>query len=403
MSSERLEQAKARRPKVLVDPATADMFWFAGLVVAAILAALAVAAALLGLAGSPPATAFQSMLQGSLGSVASVVTTLNHTAPILIVAIGAAIAGRAGLVNIGQEGQFVVGATFGVAAGLLIPGPMLLAIPVLLLASAIGGGLWALIAAFLRHRAGVNEVITTLLLNFIAFSLVSYMVNRAWLLQETVPEGSVQPANPQSDPISEAARLPVLMSGSGYRLHLGIIIAVVIALVAGFVITRTTFGFRLRMFGHNSRTAKRAGVSELRYGVGALVVSGAFAGLAGGVLLSGVAFRVNPGLSNNYGWEGLLVALVAGFSPVIAIPVAFLFGSLRAGGGVLAATGVNSAIVGVVQALIVLAIMLPALYVRRRRRRRQARLMVRQLEAEEAPEDSSVPEVEPEEEPADAR
>ncbi|MDZ7678900.1 MAG: hypothetical protein U5K29_10150 [Acidimicrobiales bacterium] len=366
----------------LTPAAAADLAWFAGLAAIAVFSALALAATLLWIAGNPPGSAFSSMLQGSLGSLSSFVTTLNHTGPLLIVAIGAAIAGRAGFVNIGQEGQFVIGATLAVVVGLTVPGPIVLVLPAVLLAAALGGACWAGIAAILRHQARVSEVITTLLLNFIAFALVSYLVNRSWLLQETVPEGSIQPAAPQSDPVSATARLPVLISGSGYRLHVGIFLALGLALAAGFAIARTTWGFRLRMFGLNKRTAKRAGVSDLAFGSGALLMSGAFAGLAGGVILSGVAFRVNPGLSNNYGWEGLLVALVAGFSPIFAIFVAFLFGALRAGGGVLAATGVNSAIVGVVQSLIVLAIMLPSLYVRRRKRRRQARLMVEQIEAE---------------------
>src|SRR5690606_20338732 len=119
---------------------------------------------------------------------------------------------------------------------------------------------------------------------------------------------------------------------------------------------RSRWGFRLRMFGHNPRTAKRAGVNVVAMGAAALLLSGAFAGLAGGVVLSGTALRVNPGMANNYGWEGLLVALVAGFSPLVAIVAAFLFGALRAGGGVLASTGVDSSIVGVIQALIVLAV-----------------------------------------------
>jgi ABC-type uncharacterized transport system permease subunit len=359
-------------------PALGDLALFALLIAVAIACALGLAALLLQVTGSPPGAAFSAMLRGSLGSTPSIVTTLNHTAPILIVAIGAAIAGRAALVNIGQEGQFLIGATLGVVVGLELDFARGVVVPMVLLASTLGGAAWSGIAAFLRYMSKVNEVITTLLLNFLAFALVSYLVNRPNLLQEALPEGAVQAASPQSDALPAIARLPVIVSGTGYRLHAGIAIAVALALAVGFLIARTTWGFRLRMFGHNSRTARRAGVSGVLFGSGALILSGAFAGLAGGVLLTGVAFRVNPGLSNNYGWEGLLVALVAGFQPVVAIIVAFLFGSLRAGGGVLTATGVHSSIVGVVQALIVLAVMLPSLYMRRRRTRRQAQLLAAQ-------------------------
>lgn len=364
-----------------VTAATSDVALFAVLIAASIAFALSLAALLLQVTGSPPGAAFSAMLRGSVGSTSSIVTTLNHTAPILVIAIGAAIAGRAALVNIGQEGQVVIGATLGVVVGLSLSGPRPLVLVAVLLASAIGGGLWAGIAALLRYASKVNEVITTLLLNFIAFSLVSYLVNRPSLLQESLPEGTVQAASPQSDALPPEARLPLVVSGSGFRLHLGIVIAVLLAVLVAFVISRTTWGFRLRMFGLNSRAARRAGVNGIIFGSGALILSGAFAGLGGGVLLSGVAFRVNPGLSNHYGWEGLLVALVAGFRPLVAAGVAVLFGALRAGGGALTATGVHSSIVGVVQALIVLAVMLPALYMRRRRRNRQAVLLAAQESA----------------------
>lgn len=346
---------------------------FVVLVIVAIIAALAVSMIILAVAGSPSGAAFEAMVDGSVGSMPSLVTTLNHAAPILVVAIGACIAGRASIMNIGQEGQFVIGATSAVVVGMWCPGPKVVVIPLVLVAGALGGGVWSGIAALLKQVSGVNEVISTLLLNFIAISFVSYLVNRDWLLQETLPEGAVGSASPQTDPIQTAAQMPVIAQGQGFRLHAGIVLAVVLAIAASFVIARTVFGFRLRLFGYNPRAAMRAGVSRRVYGTGALVLSGSFAGLAGAVLLSGVAFRVNPNLASNYGWEGLLVALVAGFSPIVAIFAAVLFGALRAGGGVLASTGVNSSIVGVIQALIVLAVMFPALYLRRRRRHRQKR------------------------------
>lgn len=350
----------------------ADRALFVALVLAAIGVALALGGGILALAGKPAAAAYDAILQGSVGSTAALVTTLNHAAPILIVAVGAAIAGRAAIVNIGQEGQVLVGATVGVVVGTTVTGPSLVVVPLVLLSAALGGAVWSGFAALLRYAARVNEVVSTLLLNFVAVAGVSYLVNQPSLLQETLPEGSVQAASPQSDPIDAAARLPILMSGSGFRLHAGIAIAVVLALVASVAITRTQWGFRLRMFGLNPRTARRVGVRATAMGASALVLSGAFAGLAGGVILTGTAMRVNPGVANNYGWEGLLVALVAGYNTIAAIGAALLFGALRAGGGVLASTGVDSSIVAVIQALIVLAVMLPALFMAHRRRRAAA-------------------------------
>lgn len=344
------------------------------LVVVAIAAALLVAALLLVATGGPPGGAFEAMVSGSIGSTSSLVTTLNHTAPILIVAVGACIAGRAALVNIGQEGQLTIGALLGTAVALRISGPSIVTIPIVLMAAAVGGGLWAGIAAVIRYARGVNEVVSTLLLNFVAFEVVSYAVNQPWLLQES-RERSGQILSPQSNPIPQSMHLPTVMSGDGYILHLGIVIAFVAVGVVAVLIAKTGWGFNLRALGFNARAARRAGVSPARLGGTALVLSGAFAGLAGGVMLTGSVFRIQDGFSNNYGWEGLLVALVAGYSPLLAIPVAFLFGALRAGGGVLASAGVSPAIVGVIQALIVLAVVLPSVYVRGRYRatRRAAR------------------------------
>jgi general nucleoside transport system permease protein len=173
--------------------------------------------------------------------------------------------------------------------------------------------------------------------------------------------------------------LPKLFEGEGYRLHIGIVIAVVLALVVAFGIWRTTLGFRLRVFGYNPHAARILDVKPGAMGGGALLFSAAFAGLAGAVLLTGVTLRLQGGFSsgvygsfsNNFGWEGLVVALVGSFNPLSAIPVALLFGALRAGSGALSATGVSPTIVAVVQALVLLAVTVPALLMSARRRRRE--------------------------------
>lgn len=355
----------ARAPR----PPLSGYALFAALLAVSILGAVGIAALLLSVTGSAPATVFRTMVEGSLGSRVALVATLNHMGPILAVALGAVIAVRSGLLNIGQEGQISIGAMAGAAVGLAVAAPRPIALAAILASAAVAGGLWAGLAASLRFGRGVSEVITTLLLNFVAYQVVSFAVNRAWLLQETLPEGSVLSASPQSDPLPAAGRLPTLISGPGFRLHSGILVALAGAAVVAFLLARTRWGFNLRMVGLNQRTAKRAGISPVAVGAGALMASGAFAGLAGGILLTGTAFRVNDGFSSNYGWEGLLVALIAGARASLAVPAAFLYGALRAGGGVLASTGVSPRIVGVVQALILLAVALPSLYMQHRQRR----------------------------------
>ncbi len=360
-----------------------DLLLFATLLVTSVGVGLGLASALVAVTGSSPGAVFDAMIEGSVGSTPAIVSSLNHAGLILTVAIGACITFRAGLVNIGPEGQFTIGGLVGAAVGLSLPFEGIPAIIVILLAAAAGGALWALLPAFLKYGRGVSEVVTTLLLNFVAFQVVSFAVNKSYLLQEDVPAGSPVAAQPQSNRLPESDRLPSIVDGIGYRLQVAVAIAVVLALVVAFLIARTKWGLRLRMFGFNPRIAPRVGARPARIGGTALLLGGAFAGLAGGFLLTGVVLRIQGGFSsgvygsfsNNYGWEGLLVALVARYRPVYAIGVAFFFGALRAGGGFLAATGVSLAIVGVVQALVVLAVMMPAILMQAREQRRYAALM----------------------------
>jgi simple sugar transport system permease protein len=329
---------------------------------------------------------FDAIIDGSLGSAPALATTLNHTSLILVVAAGTCIAFRAGMVNIGQEGQLSIGGltATAVALGLPFAGPW--AVVIILLAGAAGGAIWAVAPAFLRFRRGVSEVVTTLLLNFVAFQAVSYAVNQPRLLQEDVRADSVTAPSPQSNRLPDDDMLPALSSGTGYRLHVGIVIAVVLALAVGFLIRRTTLGFRLRVFGFNPRAARRLDVKPGVMGGGALIASAAFAGLAGAVLLTGVTMRLQGGFSsgvygsfsNNFGWEGLVVALVATYDPVYAIPVGFLFGALRAGSGALTATGISPTIAAVVQALVLIAVTVPALLIVQRRRRREVQALRRE-------------------------
>jgi simple sugar transport system permease protein len=359
-----------------------DAALFTGLLVVCVAIALGLASALVAITGTSPATVFDAMIDGSVGSTASIVSTLNHAGLILTVAIGACIAFRAGLVNIGQEGQFTIGGLAGAAVGLSLPFEGTFAILVTLLAAAAGGALWALLPAYLRFGRGVSEVVTTLLMNFVAVQAVSLAVNRSDLLQETVPANSPIAAQPQSDALPDADRLPSLAQGVGYNLLITIVVAVVLAAIVAFLISRSSWGLRLRMLGFNPRVARRVGVHPALIGGGALLLSGGFAGLAGGFLLTGTVLRIQGGFSsgvygsfsNNYGWEGLLVALIARYRPLYAIPVALFFGALLAGGGLLSSTGVSPTIVGVVQALVVLAVTVPAVLMQVRERREQAEL-----------------------------
>ncbi|MFE3205184.1 ABC transporter permease [Embleya sp. NPDC055664] len=329
--------------------------------------ALALAGLLIALVGQSPWDAANAMYDGSLADGAAIGQSIDQAAPLLLVAVGSVIAARAGIFNIGQEGQLLVGAAVGAAIALFTPGPGPLVLTLALLGAAVGGALWAGIAALLFYWRGVAVVISTLLLIFVANQAVSYAVNSPSLLREKAVAGQVTTS--QTDMLAESVWLPRIGEYPDFNIGAGIFVALVLAVGTSLVLVRTRLGFRLRMLGLNPKAAHRAGVGAVLVGGGALLASGAFAGLAGGVMLTGNGHRMQDGFADNVGFDGLLVALVARDKPLLAVPVALFFGALRAGGGFLSATGVPRYIVAVVTALMVLATVFPAAYAEVRRRR----------------------------------
>ncbi|MEU7981476.1 ABC transporter permease [Micromonospora sp. NPDC049081] len=347
--------------------------WQVGLAtVATIGVALGLSALLIAVTGGSPTASTKALYQGSMASPAAWSTSLLYVAPLLLVAVGACVSARSGFFNIGQEGQVLIGALAGAWVGLrlAVPGPLLLVL--VLLASVVGAGIWAGLSALMYRFRGVNVVVSTMLMTFLAQQLISFAVNTPWLLQESrLGRGTL---SPQSNPVPENARLTSLGEYPNLQLNGGLVLAVVVAVVLALVMARTRWGFRLKMVGLNPATARHAGVRVGALGGMALAISGALAGLAGALLLTSPVGtnRLQPGMSLNIGWDGLLVALVARNNPLLAIPVAVLFGVLRAGGSFLAATGVPSFLVDVVKALLVLAFVAPPVVIGMLRRRRLA-------------------------------
>jgi simple sugar transport system permease protein len=311
---------------------------------------------LVALTDTAPLDVAQALFDGSFGSPSGRGILLEKTAPILIVALGAIVASRAGILNIGQEGQVLIGGTLAVSIALHVDGPIWLVMTLTLLAALVGGALWAGIAAAMHFTRGVDVIITTLLLNFVAVEVVSFAVNRDYLLRETRVGNNL--TVPQTDRIPDTLHLPEVSVGD-VAFHSGIFLALLLLVVVAVAIPHTRWGFRLRMLGSNPSAARSAGVKPARMGGGALMLSGGLAGLAGGVMLTGDAFRIQTGFASNVGYEGLLVALMARQNPIGALFAALFFGVLRAGGGFLAATGVPSYFVDVVVAMVVLAALLP--------------------------------------------
>jgi simple sugar transport system permease protein len=255
------------------------------------------------------------------------------------------------------------------AAGRLAgPGPFVLVTAMLI--GIVGGAFWAGIAGVLRYWRKVPEVLTTLLLGSVAANLMGFGLRHESLL--LAPASGRANRNQVSEPLPEDTRIPRI-TWFGNEFPISVFVAIGLAIILSIVLSRTVVGFRLRMLGRNPGTAMRAGVAERKYGLCAMLVSGGFAGLAGGIMLAGGDFG-NYQLVANFGagigFAGLLAALVARQRVLVAIFVAFIFGGLRTGSGFLRATGVSGRISDVVQGLLVLSLLLPpaVLYIRERRR-----------------------------------
>jgi simple sugar transport system permease protein len=294
--------------------------------------------------------AIAALLSGSIGSSYSIVSgTLVRATPVILTGLSVAIAFRAGVLNIGAEGQFLAGAA-AAAAAVLVPGlANTRAAPwAALIAGAVGGGVWAGIAAVLRARFRVLEVISTILLNFIALYAVGYLVRGP--LQEPLR------IYPQSATIDPIARLPRIVPAS--RLHAGFVLALAAAGYAWFVFRFTAAGFRMRAVGASPDAARVAGEIDVdRVATRAFVASGAIAGLAGAIEVTGVTYALYENISPGYGYTGIAVALLARLHPIGVIASGLLFGALEAGASAMQRdAGVPSVMVWIVEAIIILCL-----------------------------------------------
>lgn len=336
--------------------------------------ALVISALLVMATGGSPGRVFSALIDGSLRSPGAWGLTLTTMAPILVVAVGTIVATRAGLVNIGQEGQVLIGACFAAYLAVRMPGPGWWVIAASVAFACAGGAVWAGIAAGLRAWRNVPEVLSTLLLTFVAFPLMTYGLRQRWLLADR-DTTRVNQLN-TGEQLPAHAKLPDLRV-FGNAIDLSVFLALALAAALALMMTRAYLGTRIDLVGLNPRAAQRFGIAQRPLTAAVLVGSGALAGAAGAVLLHGGASgdRLAFGFSGNVGWDGLLVALLARNRILLAIPMAFVFASLRTGSSFLAATGVDRKMTDVVQALLVLALLLPpalAYLAQLRRARRQS-------------------------------
>jgi len=347
----------------------------------ALIPALLLVIALILVAGANPFEALRVLLDASLGDATALGVTAVKFVPLLVTALGVGIGVRAGLWNLGGEGQIYIGGLFAsVVAIFLVPGlsgpvQILLA----LLGGFLGGALWMLFPALLRTTRGVTELITTLLMNFIAINLVTILVQGAL--------GEEGASFPRSPPIPDGARLPLLAERT--QLHSGLIVALVLAAVVHVLMSRTTFGFETRAIGEGEKASLFAGIAVRRRVFQALLLSGGLAGVAGAIEILGVHFRLTQGFSPGFGFDAIAIALLGAADPRGMIPAAFLFAVLRAGAPAMErSVDVPSDLVFITQGIAILAVV--AGYglrteLRRRLAVRRTRDQAKELEADAAP------------------
>ncbi|MGO3796671.1 MAG: ABC transporter permease [Pauljensenia sp.] len=275
--------------------------------------------------------------------------TLTRAVPLIIAGLAIAVSFTAGLFNIGVQGQLLIGAVVGGYIGFQFQLPVVVHLLVAIIGAVVGGALWGFIPGILKARLGANEVIVTIMLNSVAAFLVQFLLTtRAF----TGPGG--YPGKSQA--VAATAKYPQIL-GSGFRLHLGFIIAIVAAVFVWWLLKRSTFGFELRAAGANASAARTAGINVPRTLMLTLVISGALAGLAGTAPVLGTEGAITNGVAGSYGFDAITVALLGRNSPLGVVLAGTLFGALNAGGAVMqSSAGIPVDIVQITQAIIVLLI-----------------------------------------------
>jgi len=312
----------------------------------AIFTALVISSLAIVLAGASPAKAYLALAEGAFGSRVAIVETLIKATPFALVGLGIALAFRGGLFNIGVEGQLFVGSAVAVIIGYSFHLPAFIHLPLALLGGMLGGALWAAIPGFLKARYGAHEVITTIMFNYIALRIIS------WAIGSDGPMRAPLTVVPETRAVFESARLPILLSDS--RLHAGVIIAILMAFVVYWLLWKTSIGFEIRTTGANSNAARYAGINVETNIVLTMALSGALAGLAGGIQVLGLEpYNFTTGFNVGLGFDSIAVAVLGGIHPFGVVLASLLFGAMDAGARLMQLrTRVPADVITIIQGLI---------------------------------------------------
>ena len=323
--------------------------------VLSVLLALVFGAIFVLLSGNDPIKAYAALVQGAFGTPYDVTETIVSAIPLVLTGLSVAVAFRTGLFNIGAQGQLLVGALAAGWAGsqfATLPGPLLM--PIVIAFGIAGGAFYGAIVGVLKAARGVNEVITTIMLNY---TIVFVM---HWLLQQGPMTAQNAQGTPASTPIGAGARLPVIIPNELVlfsRLHAGVLLAAAAVVLFWFLLWRTPLGYRLRAVGLGSRAAAQAGIDPRRHIILVMAIAGGFAGLGGMIEVSGLFGRVYDGFASSYGFDAIAVALLGKNSPVGIVFAALLFGAFVHGGAYMQShANISSNLVAIIQAFVLFVI-----------------------------------------------
>ena len=360
------ETPPPQRPGWLERIAPSEVDWTTLVVIPllAVLSALIVGAVIIVLTDGFGAVlpAYRALLQGAFGGWASISETLLAATPLILAGLSVAVGFQAGLFNIGAEGQMTIGGLTAVIVGFSFEGlPLLLHLPLAVLAGFLGGALWGFIPGVLRAKTGAHEVIVTIMLNFIAYRTLDYMLKLPFIQKE----GRFDPVS--KDVLDSATYPPILQwlpveNAERFRLHLGFIFALFVAWLIYWLLYRSTIGFEFRAVGANPHAAKYGGIAVATSIILVMSLAGGLSGMAGGNEVLGVLGRATPGFTALIGFDAIALALLGRSHPGGVVLAAILFGALRAGGRTMQAqSDVGIDLIVVIQALIIVFIAAPEL------------------------------------------
>ena len=313
--------------------------------IVAVILALVIASVVILLIGKNPITAYGALIKGAFGGKQAIADTIIKTTPLILTGLAVGFGFRAGVFNIGAEGQMIMGALIATVVGINLGGvPPVVALPFTMLIGMLAGAGWAAIAGYLKAKTGAHEVVSTIMLNWIAMYLSSYMVT------EPLAVGSGTPKSPE---IADSVKLPPILTIGATEMTSGIIIAIVAAIIMYIILEKTTTGYEVKAAGFNPYAAEYGGISISKNITMSMAISGALAGLAGALEVMGVHHRFLGALSGGKGFDGISVALIGQNHPIGIIFAAFLMSSLRTGSNEMQFIGVPKHIIMIVQGIVI--------------------------------------------------